>query len=88
VAAPTAGRQIPGDCDLNNDAKVKLLLWPAEGIVTEGRLMNDGLRCHNADRDRGRVGPVLHSDDAVANKVCALFGRALPRDFLNVDASS
>jgi hypothetical protein len=29
------------------------------------------------------VGPVLHSDDAVANKVCALFGRALPRDFLD-----
>jgi hypothetical protein len=29
----------------------------------------------------------LHSDDAVANKVCALFGRALPRDFLDVDAA-
>jgi hypothetical protein len=26
------------------------------------------------------IGPVLHPDDAVANKVCALFGRALPRD--------
>jgi hypothetical protein len=33
------------------------------------------------------VGPVLHPDDAVANKVCALFGRALPRDFLDVDAT-
>jgi hypothetical protein len=33
------------------------------------------------------VGPVLHSDDAVANKVCALFGRALARDFLDVDAA-
>ena len=32
------------------------------------------------------VGPVLHPDDAVVNKVCALFGRALPRDFLDVDA--
>jgi len=31
--------------------------------------------------------PVLHADDAVANKVCALFGRALPRDFLDVDAA-
>jgi enhancing lycopene biosynthesis protein 2 len=29
---------------------------------------------------------VLHPDDAVVNKVCALFGRALPRDFLDVDA--
>lgn len=33
------------------------------------------------------IGPVLHADDAVANKVCALFGRALPRDFPNVDAA-
>jgi hypothetical protein len=33
------------------------------------------------------VGPVLHSDDAVANKVCALFGRALPRDCLDLDAA-
>jgi hypothetical protein len=33
------------------------------------------------------LGPVLHVDDAVANKVCALFGRALPRDFLDVDAA-
>ena len=30
---------------------------------------------------------MLHADDAVANKVCALFGRALPRDFLDVDAA-
>lgn len=33
------------------------------------------------------VGPVLHPDDAVANKMCALFGRALPRDFLDIDAA-
>lgn len=33
------------------------------------------------------IGPVLHADDAVGNKVCALFGRALPRDFLDVDAA-
>ncbi len=33
------------------------------------------------------IGPVLHPDDAAANKVCALFGRALPRDFLDVDAT-
>ena len=33
------------------------------------------------------IGPVLHADDAVANKVCALFGRALPRDFLDVHAA-
>lgn len=32
------------------------------------------------------IGPVLHADDAVANKVCALFGRAEVRDYVDVDA--
>lgn len=32
------------------------------------------------------IGPVLHRDDAVANKVLAVLGRALPRDFLDLDA--
>jgi hypothetical protein len=32
------------------------------------------------------IGPVLHADDAVANKVCALFGRAEIRDYVDVDA--
>jgi hypothetical protein len=33
------------------------------------------------------IGPVLHPDDALANKMCALYGRALPRDFLDIDAA-
>jgi hypothetical protein len=33
------------------------------------------------------VGPVLHPDDAMANKMCALYSRALARDFLDVDAA-
>ncbi len=32
------------------------------------------------------IGPVLHADDAVANKMAALYGRALARDFLDIDA--
>ena len=32
------------------------------------------------------IGPVLHADDAVANKVCALFGRAEIRDYVDVAA--
>ncbi|HEX3514274.1 MAG TPA: nucleotidyl transferase AbiEii/AbiGii toxin family protein [Trebonia sp.] len=32
------------------------------------------------------IGPVLHPDDAVANKVCALFGRAEIRDYVDVAA--
>jgi hypothetical protein len=33
------------------------------------------------------LGPVLHPDDAVANKMCALYGRAQARDFIDVDAA-
>ncbi|GAA3743509.1 hypothetical protein GCM10022225_28860 [Plantactinospora mayteni] len=33
------------------------------------------------------VGPVLHPDDAVANKMSALYGRALARDFVDIDAT-
>jgi hypothetical protein len=33
------------------------------------------------------IGPVLHPDDAVANKMCALLGRAEARDFLDADAA-
>ncbi|MGQ0846730.1 MAG: nucleotidyl transferase AbiEii/AbiGii toxin family protein [Sporichthyaceae bacterium] len=32
------------------------------------------------------IGPVLHIEDAVANKVCALFSRAQVRDFIDVAA--
>jgi predicted nucleotidyltransferase component of viral defense system len=32
------------------------------------------------------VGPVLHPDDLVADKVLALWGRARPRDFYDVHA--
>lgn len=34
---------------------------------------------------RMAIGPVLHADDAVANKVCALFSRAEVRDYVDVD---
>ena len=34
-----------------------------------------------------KVGPVLHPDDAVANKMAALYGRAAARDFLDVDSA-
>lgn len=33
------------------------------------------------------VGPVLHPDDAVGNKVCAMISRGLPRDYLDVAAA-
>lgn len=33
------------------------------------------------------IGPVLHPDDVVAGKMSALYTRAEPRDFLDVDAA-
>ncbi|MGA3526213.1 nucleotidyl transferase AbiEii/AbiGii toxin family protein [Melissospora conviva] len=33
------------------------------------------------------IGPVLHPDDAVANKMGALYGRAFARDFIDIDAT-
>ncbi|MET7464262.1 hypothetical protein [Nonomuraea sp. NPDC005501] len=35
---------------------------------------------------RLEIGPVLHQDDAVANKVAALYSQAEVRDFVDVDA--
>ena len=61
-----------------------ILTDPADGSEEKVELSVDW-RAH--DPVQLDVGPVLHADDAVANKVCALFGRALPRDFLDVDAA-
>jgi Nucleotidyl transferase AbiEii toxin, Type IV TA system len=33
------------------------------------------------------IGPVLHPDDAVANKMTALYARAFARDFVDIDAA-
>ncbi|MFG2040787.1 nucleotidyl transferase AbiEii/AbiGii toxin family protein [Dactylosporangium sp. NPDC048998] len=33
------------------------------------------------------IGPVLHPDDAVANKMAALYGRAFARDFIDIEAA-
>jgi hypothetical protein len=38
------------------------------------------------DPVRMAIGPVLHPDDAVANKMRALYDRALARDFIDIDA--
>jgi hypothetical protein len=58
---------------------------PADGTEEKVELSADR-RAH--DPVQLDIGPVLHADAvAVANKVCALFGRALPRDFLDVDAA-
>ena len=62
----------------------RLILTDPEGGAEEKVELSVDWRAH--DPVQLAIGPVLHADDAVANKVCALFGRALPRDFLDVDA--
>ena len=52
----------------------------------EGAKVELGVDWRKNEPIRMAVGPVLHVDDAVANKVCALFGRAEVRDYVDVDA--
>jgi len=54
--------------------------------VAESAKVEPGLDWRKNKPVRLAVGPVLHADDAVANKVCALFGRAEVRDYVDVDA--
>jgi sensor domain CHASE-containing protein len=54
--------------------------------ATETAKVELGLDWRKNDPIQLAVGPVLHADDAVANKVCALFGRAEVRDYIDVDA--
>jgi hypothetical protein len=63
----------------------RLTLAAPDGGTEEKVELSVDWRAH--DPVQLAVGPVLHADDAVANKVCALFGRALPRDFLDVDVA-
>lgn len=54
--------------------------------VAESAKVELGVDWRKNEPTRLAVGPVLHADDAVANKVCALFGRAEVRDYVDVDA--
>ena len=54
--------------------------------AAESAKVEMGLDWRKNEPVRLAVGPVLHADDAVANKVCALFGRAEVRDYVDVDA--
>lgn len=70
---------------MSGETFTRLMLTDPEGGAEEKVELSVDWRAH--DPVQLAVGPVLHADDAVANKVCALFGRALPRDFLDVDAA-
>jgi Nucleotidyl transferase AbiEii toxin, Type IV TA system len=88
TAAVVAALEIAGykvSVLMSAETFTRLTLATPEGGAEEKVELAVDWRAH--DPVQLAVGPVLHSDDAVANKVCALYGRALPRDFLDVDAA-
>jgi hypothetical protein len=70
------------DSDRRHDTFVRL-------TVSEGTSVSKVELAVNTRRNAPilmTIGPVLHPDDAVANKMNALYSRALPRDFIDIDA--
>jgi hypothetical protein len=59
-------------------------LTVSDGVQTAKVELGVDLRANEPVRIS--IGPVLHPDDAVANKVGALYERALARDFIDIDA--
>jgi hypothetical protein len=68
---------------LQNDGFARLQLTNQNGATVKVELGVDWRRYPPVTLD---IGPVLHSDDAVANKLAALYGRAEVRDYVDVGA--
>lgn len=83
---PSSGHPLPEglqvETDLQNASFARLDVRSA----AESAKVELGLDWRKNEPIHLAVGPVLHPDDAVANKVCALFGRAEVRDYIDVDA--
>lgn len=59
------------------------LLSDGAGLTAE---VDMGVDWRSSEPVRMEVGPVLSLEDAIGNKVSALYSRAAPRDYLDVDA--
>lgn len=68
----------------STDGEFTRLAVGRDGRWTELHLARDG-RAHPAVRLA--IGPVLRVEDAVAKKVCAMVGRSLPRDYIDVSGA-
>jgi hypothetical protein len=70
------------------DIEIRTASFARLNVVSDGESakVELGLDWRKNEPIRMALGPVLHADDAVANKVCALFGRAEVRDYVDVDA--
>ncbi|GAA2346726.1 nucleotidyl transferase AbiEii/AbiGii toxin family protein [Streptomyces cuspidosporus] len=87
VAAVTEAYRIAGltvEVDCSGDVFARLSV-----VDEQGRDAKIEMGCDWRSRPPAflEIGPVLHPDDAVANKVTTLFGRAAPRDYLDVHAA-
>jgi hypothetical protein len=71
------------DIDRHNDAFVRLTV--SDGERTSKVELAIDSRAN--EPIQMTVGPVLHPDDAVANKMNALYSRAFARDFIDIDAA-
>jgi hypothetical protein len=68
---------------LSGDGFVRLLITSPDGHSVK---VEPGIDWRAHAPATLAVGPVLHPDDAVGNKVAALYGRAEVRDFVDVEA--
>jgi hypothetical protein len=74
------------DVDARADTFARLLVIPTDEPGAEPQKMELAADWRAHSPVTLSIGPVLHPDDAVGNKVAALYGRALARDFLDIDA--
>ena len=74
------------DVDARADTFARLLITPNDEPDTEPQKMELAADWRAHSPVTLNIGPVLHPDDAVGNKMAALYGRALARDFLDIDA--
>jgi hypothetical protein len=77
------GAGLKAEITLQNPGFARLLVTNAEGRSVKVEMGVDW-RAHPPVRLE--IGPVLHPDDAVGNKVAALYSRAEVRDFVDVFA--
>ena len=71
------------ETERHHDSFVRLTVSDGERIAKVELAVDSRAK----DPIRMAVGPVLHPDDAVTNKMNALYSRALARDFIDIDAA-
>jgi hypothetical protein len=74
---------LTADAEIRSSSFARIAVASPDGERTKVEM---GVDWRGNEPLRLSIGPVLHPDDAVANKVCALFGRAEVRDYVDVDA--